>query len=151
MHSYGCDDNGNSTGVSGKKVTLSATLAFPLASGQPPVSVPFDFEVAYSQKDDPDSTFDGPVVDKELLTGALTDVKVAVIHVIQGADDATVKLNDGVPLPLVGYNPPTPAFAPRPPQGFSPGILLYCNPLGGLTSIKFNSASQMRVKAYLFG
>jgi hypothetical protein len=98
-----------------------------------------------------DITIPGPVVDVDICKNMMTDVRLAVIQVVESADDATVKLNNGSPISLIGASPPEPQFVPRG-AGFAPGLVFYFNPIGGLNSIKFNSATAgIKLKVSIFG
>lgn len=141
------------TQCSSKRATCTLSLSFPVANGQPPITIPFDCAVEYEQcLPGVDLTLSGPVVDHEICTDTLTNIRLAVIKVVESADDATVKLNNGPAsgLPLIGFSIPQPQFVPRG-AGFAPGVIFYFNPTGGLTSIKFNSQYGMKINVSLFG
>ena len=136
--------------ICGDKVTIHGQLHFPLTEGQQGEPVPFHFEIPLEQKIITDITIPGPVVNYEICSDTLHSAKLALIQVVESANDATVTLNNGTPLPLKGKN--LPIYSEMvDPVWFSPGLILYCNISGGLTSIKFSSAQCMKVKVYVFG
>lgn len=134
-----------------KVVSFDGYLQFQNDDGSPTDPIPIPFHVPYTQKTTPELIFPGPVVDQQIDFQTITIVKLLAIQVVESASDATVTLNDGTPLPLKGRRPPMPTSDPPDPPDFSPGVILYCNVNGGLTSVKFNSNYQLKVRVYIFG
>lgn len=132
------------------EATLDGQLTFPLAAGQPPVSFPFKFKVPFKQKLIVDQTLPGPVVNHDICKDTLTSASLGIIQIVHSSPDSTVSLNHGTPIPLKGFRNPIPTDPPDP-NDFSPGIILYGNFVGGLTSVSFNSLYQIKLRAYLFG
>jgi hypothetical protein len=133
------------------KVTVHGQLNFPMEEGQTGTPIPFKFEIPLDQRIITDITIPGPVVNHEICSDTIINGQLALIQVTESAQDATVTLNNGTPLPLQGRGIPIPTPDTINLPGLAPGFILYCNASGGLTSIKFNSAYCMKVKVFLFG
>lgn len=132
------------------RVSVTGHLTFPISEGTM-TQLPFKFEIEMKEKILSDILLPGPVVNYEICSGTITSGQLALIQVIESAPDATVTLNHGSPLPLIGKNSPQVGANPTPSNELSPGLIFYCNEMGGLTSIIFNSAYCMKVSCKVFG
>ncbi|KKM05631.1 hypothetical protein LCGC14_1752110 [marine sediment metagenome] len=113
-------------------LTISGTIAFPLAAESTPPSRTYSYTLVYTEKSTKDLTVTGIQADVDLLNG-ITDAKAVFVECLTG--DGTIEVNSavlGVDIAAAG------------------GWFQWANPAGGLTELTVTTTADATFRVYVF-